>query len=167
MLIIALGTLLTFWYLNSFSTLPKVPILSQLKGLPRFNVEVKQVVNGVVQNSITCKGVGEVPTIVWEPYQGAKCYAIFVIDPDAPRGTFYHLIVLNVTDNRWPDGGIIFPNSVGVANWYPICPPSGETHRYFFIVLALKRCPKDPYSLITDPRSYAIAYGYVMGKYRG
>jgi len=164
--IIALGIILTFWYLNSFPSAPNVPILSQLGNLPRFNVKVDQVVNGKVSDSITCNGAGEMPTITWEPYEGAKCYAIFVIDPDAPKGTFYHLVVLNVTSTKWPDGGKIFLNSAGME-WYPICPPAGETHRYFFIVLALKKCPKDPYQLIANPKEYVAAFGYVMGKYPG
>ena len=66
--------------------------------------------------------------------------------PDAPRGTFEHLVMFNLPPSQrsLPSmgaspsamNGMVARNSGGSTGFAPICPPSGR-HRYRFQVLAL------------------------------
>ncbi len=71
---------------------------------------------------------------------GTKTLALVIDDPDAPRGTFDHWIVWNITPtNQIGEGsipGTEGTNSAGQRSYVGMCPPSG-THRYFFRVYAL------------------------------
>lgn len=70
----------------------------------------------------------------------AKTLALVVDDPDAPRGTFDHWVVYNISpttkigENSVP--GMQGVNSASQHGYIGMCPPSG-THRYFFKVYAL------------------------------
>ncbi len=111
------------------------------------------------------------PTIRWNEVDGARSFAIIVIDPDAPLGPFYHLVVYNLRRTSWPPGGTFGKNSAGFLGWFPVCPPKGDKpHRYFFIVLAIDKATKLPEGLTADQllkaiRNDVIAYGYTCGVY--
>ncbi len=92
----------------------------------------------------TCEGENISPQLDFSKVpQNAKSLALIMYDPDAPRGTFTHWIMWNIS----PDTKTIFQNSVppqavqglngaNKTGYIGPCPPSG-THRYFFTLYAL------------------------------
>jgi hypothetical protein len=92
----------------------------------------------------TCDGADDSPPLAWTGApDDAAAVALLVDDPDAPRGTFVHWVVLDlppsttsVGSGEVPAGGVQARNSAGEASYFGPCPPSG-THRYRFTVYAL------------------------------
>lgn len=92
----------------------------------------------------TCDGGGQPPPLAWNGVPaGTAALALVVDDPDAPRGTFVHWVVLDLPGDATeldgsslPSGAIQATNSAGRASYSPPCPPSG-THHYKFTVYAL------------------------------
>lgn len=92
----------------------------------------------------SCDGDDVSPAVAWDGVPAeAKAVALVVDDPDAPRGTFTHWVVLDipagttsVADAQVPAGGKQAKNSAGKAAYMGPCPPSG-THHYRFTVYAL------------------------------
>lgn len=76
-----------------------------------------------------------------------KSLALIVDDPDAPRGTFDHWIVWNISPHvlAISEGAPEFDqisvkrgiNSYGLTNYQGPKPPPGKPHRYFFKLYAL------------------------------
>jgi Raf kinase inhibitor-like YbhB/YbcL family protein len=98
---------------------------------------------GVIPAAYTCSGAGQMPPIAWTGnLQGAAAIAVVVDDPDAPGGTFVHLIVVDLPasatslGDSLPSGAAYALNSAGRRSWTPPCPPSG-THHYRFTVYGL------------------------------
>jgi Raf kinase inhibitor-like YbhB/YbcL family protein len=98
---------------------------------------------GVIPTTYTCTGGGQEPPIGWTgDLRGAAAIAVVVDDPDAPGGTFVHLVVVDLPasatnlGDSLPSGAAYGLNSAGRAGWTPPCPPSG-THHYRFTVYGL------------------------------
>lgn len=125
----------------------------------------------------TCDGDGEVPPLTWAGVPaGAEALALVVDDPDAPKGTFTHWVVLDIPPETTgleagalPRGAVQAKNSGGGTSYYPPCPPSG-VHQYRFTVYALSR----PTGLAEDARldqalraveSRALVQGQLIGTY--
>jgi Raf kinase inhibitor-like YbhB/YbcL family protein len=98
--------------------------------------------NGLIPDLFTCKGQDQIPTLNWNaPPIGTKSFALTMLDPDAPLGTWTHWVVFNIPshvnhlskDNLSGMGGL---NSWGKTNYGGPCPPSG-THHYIFTLYAL------------------------------
>jgi Raf kinase inhibitor-like YbhB/YbcL family protein len=108
--------------------------------------------------------------------QGAAALALVVDDPDAPRGTFTHWVVLDlpaetigIEGRALPQGAVQAENSGGGAGYYPPCPPSG-VHHYRFTVFALAKPTglRDGAGLDAALRaveSSAVAQGRLVGVY--
>lgn len=125
----------------------------------------------------TCDGDGHPPPLTWSgvPTEAAAL-ALVVDDPDAPRGTFVHWIVLDMpTDTTGldadsiPSGAVQATNSAGRPSYAPPCPPSG-THHYRFTVNALSQPTglRDGADLDTALRaigSTTTAQGRLVGTY--
>ena len=97
--------------------------------------------NGHIPPQYTCEGKNINPPLKVENVpDGTKTLAIIVEDPDAPRGTFDHWAVWNISPNEAiaerSNAGINGTNGFGKTGYGGPCPPSGE-HRYFFKVFAL------------------------------
>jgi Raf kinase inhibitor-like YbhB/YbcL family protein len=92
----------------------------------------------------SCDGDDVSPALAWQGVPAeAKATALVVDDPDAPRGTFTHWVVLDVpagttsiAEAQVPAGAKQALNSAGKAAYMGPCPPSG-THHYRFTVYAL------------------------------
>jgi Raf kinase inhibitor-like YbhB/YbcL family protein len=76
---------------------------------------------------------------------GAKCWALIMDDPDAPRGTFTHWLLFNIPvrvteilQGEAPADALVGKNDHGTVNYFGPRPPSGE-HRYYFTAYALAR----------------------------
>ncbi|TDW75100.1 YbhB/YbcL family Raf kinase inhibitor-like protein [Kribbella pratensis] len=99
-----------------------------------------------IPSKYTCDGKGISPPLAWTGTPaGAKALALVVDDPDAPRGTFTHWVLLDldpgtssITEGTTPPGAKQANNSAGKPSYYGPCPPSG-THHYRFTVYALSK----------------------------
>ena len=125
----------------------------------------------------TCDGDGHPPPLTWDgvPTEAAAL-ALVVDDPDAPRGTFVHWIVLDMPPETTgldadsiPSGAVQATNSAGRSSYSPPCPPSG-THHYRFTVHALSQLTglRDSAERETALRaigSTATAQGRLVGTY--
>ncbi|MHA2620810.1 MAG: YbhB/YbcL family Raf kinase inhibitor-like protein [bacterium JZ-2024 1] len=102
-----------------------------------------------IPGDYTCDGRNVSPPLSWENApKGAEGFAIIMDDPDAPRGTFTHWIIVNIPANetglqegipkteKLENGAIQGKNSAGEIGYFGPCPPSG-THRYIFRIYAL------------------------------
>ena len=126
----------------------------------------------------TCDGDGEQPPLTWEGVPaGASALALVVDDPDAPRGTFTHWVVLDLPVDTTgldagtlPRGSVQAENSGGTTSYYPPCPPRG-VHRYRFTVYALTRPTTLPEGAGLDSalralQSSALGWGRLVGTYQ-
>jgi len=87
--------------------------------------------NGKLPKKYTCDGEAVNPPLLITNIPGqSKSLALIVDDPDAPNGTFTHLIAWNI-DPKNPE---ISQNSM--PDYIAACPPSG-IHHYNFKVYAL------------------------------
>ena len=112
------------------------------------------------------------PHVEWSSVPGAKAYILVVLDPDAPTGTFIHLVAYDGTEPRWPAPGYkLGLNSAGRPGWFPVCPPAGDKpHHYYFIVIALDRPTGLPggaslNQVLEAAYDHIIAYGYTVLTY--
>jgi Raf kinase inhibitor-like YbhB/YbcL family protein len=108
--------------------------------------------------------------------RGAGALALVVDDPDAPRGTFVHWVVLDLPvgtagleASAVPSGAVQARNTAGRASYFPPCPPRGS-HRYRFTVYALSQPTgladgADLDEALGAVESTATAYGRLVGTY--
>ncbi len=95
-----------------------------------------------IPDKYTCKGEDINPPLNWEGAPGGTAsFALSIKDPDAPMGTFVHLLVYNIDknvteikENSVPGNQV--ENHFGRKNYGGPCPPSG-VHRYYFKIYAL------------------------------
>jgi phosphatidylethanolamine-binding protein (PEBP) family uncharacterized protein len=86
--------------------------------------------NGTIPKRYTCDGAGTRPPITWAG-RTRHPFALELVDPDAPGGTFVHWLETGSVQGR---------NSAGGTGWTPPCPPPGATpHHYVLHVYVLKR----------------------------
>ena len=98
----------------------------------------------------TCEGDNSSPPLAWSgaPVE-ARSYALVCDDPDAPRRTFVHWVLYNISGDavelqasvpalpELPSGARHGRNSAGKTAYTGPCPPPGNPHRYFFRLYAL------------------------------
>jgi Raf kinase inhibitor-like YbhB/YbcL family protein len=93
----------------------------------------------------TCDGDDVSPALRWSGAPaGTQSFALLVLDPDAPRGTFTHWVLydLDPTLAELPEGaedlGRAGRNDFQHPGWGGPCPPPGHgDHRYRFRLYAL------------------------------
>ncbi len=127
----------------------------------------------------TCNGAATPPTISWSGVpKGTQSIAVLVEDPDAPSGTFTHLIAINLPATQTsldlakplPAGAMFGKNDAGKTGYYPPCPPSG-VHHYHFRVYALDRRAPDGQGLtrtsfLQAVKGHVLAQGELVGTYQ-
>ncbi len=97
-----------------------------------------------IPSKYTCDGSDVSPhLLVGSVPAGTKSLALIVDDPDAPRGTWVHWVVWNISpdtkeikEGSVPAGAHQGMNDFRQLHYGGPCPPSG-THRYFFKLYAL------------------------------
>jgi Raf kinase inhibitor-like YbhB/YbcL family protein len=102
---------------------------------------------GRIPVDYTCDGKDVLPELLLSsPPERTKSLTIVVEDPDAPSGTFVHMVAFDLPpDLRKLPSGTDLPgeaarfalNDAQVARYSGPCPPRGEAHRYRFRVVAL------------------------------
>ncbi len=131
----------------------------------------------VIPKVHTCEGKDTPPALKWsDPPAGAKSFALILDDPDAPRGTFTHWVVFDLSaDARQlpaAHDGTAGINDFHKTTYGGPCPPVGHgEHRYFFRLFAL-----DVDSLLLPARAkrnevesamqgHVLAETHLMGRY--
>ena len=100
--------------------------------------------NKTIPKKYTCDGGNVNPPLKIENVpQGTKSLALIFDDQDAPRGTYVHWILWNLSpelreikENSVPEGAVQGKNDFKQNNYGGPCPPS-RAHRYGFKVYAL------------------------------
>jgi len=133
---------------------------------------------GMIPDTYSRDGRNLSPPLAWTTGpRGTACYAVEVLDPDAPNGTWVHWIAWNIPVTRleenasshMPSGSVQGVNSYG-KNEYDGPQPAGGTHRYYFEVYALRT----PLDLKSDAdrtdfdaaiRGRVLAVGRLTGSY--
>src|SRR5207249_20350 len=90
------------------------------------------------------------PPLQWSnPPEKTRSFALICEDPDAPRGTWTHWVLVNIpAESRGlkegfskeatePDGSVQGTNDFGNTGYGGPAPPPGKPHRYFFKLYAL------------------------------
>ena len=126
----------------------------------------------------TCAGQDVSPPLRWSGVpEGAAGVALVVDDPDAPRGTYVHWVLVGLgpaterlAEGAVPAGARQLPNSAGKAAWTGPCPPGGPAHHYRFTVYALQREPEvpgdaDPEAAVEAIEAAATARGRLVGTF--
>jgi Raf kinase inhibitor-like YbhB/YbcL family protein len=101
---------------------------------------------GRIPARYTCDGQDVSPPLRWSGVPSdAAALALVVDDPDAPRGTYTHWVVVDidpavksVARGQSPPGAQQIANSAGRASYIGPCPPS-DVHHYRFTMYALSR----------------------------
>jgi Raf kinase inhibitor-like YbhB/YbcL family protein len=126
----------------------------------------------------TCDGDNLSPPLGWSGVPaGTVEVALVVDDPDAPRGTYIHWIVVGLdpattklAEATVPPGVRQVHNSAGKAAYTGPCPPGGPAHHYRFTIYALQRPPDvgddaSPQATIQAIEAAATARGRLVGTY--
>ena len=108
----------------------------------------------IISQKHTCDGQDVSPHLVWsDPPASTKSFALIMEDPDAPRGTFTHWVIYNITPQtkELPEGtgkgqasSLSFTeglNDFGKKGYNGPCPPGRSLHRYYFYLYALIEGP--------------------------
>jgi Raf kinase inhibitor-like YbhB/YbcL family protein len=131
----------------------------------------------------TADGKNVSPPLRWsDPPPKTKSFALICDDPDAPRGTWVHWVLVNLPRDRreleeavpaqelLPGGAKQGTNDFGKVGYGGPSPPPGKPHRCFFKLYALDTLlelapgvTKD--QLVAAMRGHVLAEGQLMGKY--
>jgi Raf kinase inhibitor-like YbhB/YbcL family protein len=117
----------------------------------------------------TCDGEDISPRLTWSGTPpGTRSLALVVDDPDAPRGTFTHWVVYDLTPDLTELGEGSTPgtqgrNGFGRTGYGGPCPPPGGPHRYRFTLYALD-VPAIPLKNATREELEAKIDTHVLGK---
>jgi len=130
---------------------------------------------GHIPSEYTCDGRDINPPLEVENIpEGTKSLALIMEDPDAPRGTFDHWLVWNISPNEaiaeQTNPGISGTNDFGKTGYGGPCPPSG-VHRYFFKVYALDTklellAGADKKTLLEAMNGHILSESEIMGLYQ-
>ena len=131
-----------------------------------------------IPRRFTCEGDNVSPPLGWSGVpDGTVEVALVVDDPDAPRGTYVHWVLLGLdpagtklAEATVPPGARQARNSAGKAAYTGPCPPGGPAHHYRFTIYALRRGADvagdaSPEAAITAIEAAATARGRLVGTF--
>jgi Raf kinase inhibitor-like YbhB/YbcL family protein len=125
---------------------------SLLRAAPETNMQLTSgdfSEGGNIPSRFTCDDANVNPSLrIAGAPANTKSFALLLLDPDAPRGTFTHWVVWNIaletkefTAGTVPNGVEQGVNDFGKPGYGGPCPPSG-IHRYIFQLYALDFVPR-------------------------
>lgn len=133
--------------------------------------------NGAIPEEYTCEGQDLSPPLSWSNAPaGTKSFALLVEDPDAPKHTVTHWMVLDIPASTTtlakgaalPQGAMAMKNEKGKAGYMGPCPSSGQ-HHYVFTLCALD-IPTvhatNPTELYNAIQGHVLAQGKLTGTYQ-
>jgi len=167
-----------FFFAQQSVTIKKATLEEILKNVKsRLIVESPYFANkSFIPATFTCSGKNIPPKLILKNIpSGTKSFVLIMYDPDAPMGTFYHWIKYNIPyeihiiENDTIGTNII--NSFGHKKYGGPCPPPGEKHRYYFVIIALDKVLdsskiKNYKDLLNKINGHVLAYGCIMGLYK-
>lgn len=120
----------------------------------------------------SCDGQDISPELRWmHPPAGTRSFALIVEDPDAPRGTFTHWVLVDIPEGqRHLEMG---ESNVGIpcrndfqheAYGGPCPPPNHGDHRYFFRLYALDIPKLNLPRGATRAEAEAAMKGHILGQ---
>lgn len=127
----------------------------------------------------SCEDENLSPPLAWRgvPEKTVEV-ALVVSDPDAPRGTFFHWLVLGIApgdqtlpEGATPRGAVQAAGSSENATYIGMCPPNGEAHEYEFTVHALdeaiagRAASKSANAVAALIDEHTIAKGSLTGRF--
>jgi Raf kinase inhibitor-like YbhB/YbcL family protein len=131
-----------------------------------------------IPQQFTCDGDNRSPPLAWAGVPaGTVEVALVVDDPDAPRGTYVHWVVVDLdpastelAEGAVPPDARQLPNSAGEAAYTGPCPPGGPAHHYRFTVYALQHtagvgADASPDAAIQAIEAAATARGRLVGTF--
>jgi Raf kinase inhibitor-like YbhB/YbcL family protein len=131
-----------------------------------------------IPQRFTCEGDNRSPPLAWAGVPaGTVGLALVVDDPDAPRGTYVHWVVVGLdpastelAEAAVPPDARQLPNSAGKAAYTGPCPPGGPAHHYRFTVYALQHTAEvgadaSPDAAIQAIEAAATARGRLVGTF--
>ena len=131
---------------------PEQPVAPAEAGMSTMKLKVDNFNSGdSIPSMYTCDGSDERPDFSWsEAPEGAKSFAVSVIDYDVPKraradGIWVHWLVKDIPATvgevkgigPLPKGAEEVANDFGKPGWGGPCPPD-KRHNYYFRVYALK-----------------------------
>ncbi|TWD82478.1 PBP family phospholipid-binding protein [Kribbella amoyensis] len=122
----------------------------------------------------TCDGADVSPPLAWQDVPPeTQALALILDDPDAPRGTFVHWVVLDLPPDttELPESYsgtsvVQGKNSAGNPSYFGPCPPSG-THHYRFTVYALPAPTGLNHGASLDQAREAVSLALAQGRLTG
>ena len=123
------------------------------------------------------------PALRWsDPPEGTKSFALICDDPDAPRGTWVHWVLFNLSaDQRdlneavpaqetLADGANQGKNDFRKVGYGGPAPPPGKPHRYYFKLYALDTtldlaAGASKSDVVGAMKGHVLAEGQLMGRY--
>ena len=137
-----------------------------------------------IPKQYTGDGADQSPPLKWsEPPNGTQSLALICDDPDAPRGTWVHWVVFNLSvqirelEEGLPTTAVLGngakqgKNDFGKIGYGGPAPPKGKPHRYFFKVYALDTALDLPpgatkaQQLMDAMKGHILAEGQLVGTY--
>jgi Raf kinase inhibitor-like YbhB/YbcL family protein len=131
-----------------------------------------------IPQRFTCDGDNLSPPLRWSGVPaGTAEVALVIDDPDAPRGTYVHWVVVRMdpantelAEGAVPPGAGQVRNSAGKAAYTGPCPPGGSPHHYRFTVYALQHraevgADASPEAAIQAIEAAATARGRLVGTF--
>ena len=128
---------------------------------------------GHIPVDFTCDGKDLIPELLLSaPPENTKSLVLLVEDPDAPSGTFVHMVAFNLAPDlhKLPSGADLVGetarfglNDYQLAHYSGPCPPRGEAHRYRFRAVALDTVLKLPEGAPRSSVDEAID-GHIIGE---
>ena len=153
-----------------------LPVLAQSKS----QIDLKSSAfdqNGAIPEQYSCEGKNISPPLSWSTApEGTKSFALVVEDPDAPKHTVTHWMVLDIPSSTMsltagaalPQGAIAMKNEKGQAGYMGPCPSSGQ-HHYVFTLFALDLPTvhaANPTELYNAVQGHVLAQGKLTGTYQ-
>ena len=168
--------------------LPRIKVqdyFSAKGGAPMaFSISSPSFQNGKdIPKKFTCDGDDVSPALSWtDPPQGVKSFALIADDPDAPRGTWTHWVLFDLSPStsslpegvpkvgQLPDSGRQGVNDFPKIGYGGPCPPPGKPHRYFFTLYALDnklnlKAGASKQEVEQAMQNHILGKAEVMGKY--
>jgi Raf kinase inhibitor-like YbhB/YbcL family protein len=131
---------------------------------------------GMIPPDYSCDGKNISPPIDVDNIPAeARCLALIMDDPDAPRGTWVHWVVWNIpVTHRLEENnihGVQGVNDFHHQHYGGPCPPSPKPHRYYFKLYALNALLDLPArtnkkQLEKSMSDHILGYGELMGFYQ-
>lgn len=121
---------------------------AQAQHIPQLSLSSAFPNGSTIPSAYTCAGVNQSPPLKWDGVPaGTQTFALILKDPDAPRGTFIHWVLYNLSagmrqlSEDVARGSTITlaqqgRNGFGDLGYGGPCPPPGKLHHYHFVLYA-------------------------------